>query len=371
MFPRALCLGTHTVEVTQAMMHACCLLTLLLLVLSPAPKEVSAHVQVDLSTSAAPGPHEPPYGAPHLQPAHAPMYVSPLPGSPDCGLTRTIRVRTLEGSAVAGVTVRLEARPPSSGGPETYGGRTGGCPADARPALTGTLTARTDAAGLARFERVGRGVWSVWLEGETGGRPIAPREAQGVPPYGTNPLGGGHIEMLDAFNEHVGKEPGAPAEPVWPLQLASTSSHVLLPTANGWVPALDLAEGSALPLPLSTLSPPSLSPPTPLTPLPAAPKVVETVGPSRDALLRGSPVVVGTVAPVAAGAAFPREGSTGAGSTRGSVWDKVLLVVGSAILGIGLLLWAASYARGRQKDQTEQMVWRTWRERRVRRGRGK
>jgi hypothetical protein len=268
-------------------------------------------------------------------------------GSSDCGLTRTIRVRTPDGAAAAGVIVRVEAYPASSGGPEMYGERAVGCPADARPVLTGTLTARTDPAGQARFERLGRGLWILWMEGEAGSLTVVQREAQGIPPYGTNPAGGGQIELLDPFNEHVSglageNLSGVPAEPVAPVQLSSTSSYVLLASSSGWQPTLDLAEGDDPPLPLSSLPVPTAAPALALS----TQTVIERAGPGGDALLSGTPVVVSTVAPVGKGVTLPRDDSANSGASRSKMWDRVLLVFGAAILGIGLIVWAASYVRG-------------------------
>lgn len=317
---------------------------------------------------------------------------SSLEGSIDCGLARLVRVRTLDGAAVAGVTVRLEARPASSGGPETYSDRTAGCPADARPVLTGTLIAHTDTTGLARFERPGPGLWTLWMEGETEGNPISPRGVQGTPPYGTNPPGGGHLELLDPYNEHVsglvsGDVPGAPVEPAEAMeakQLASasasagagTSNYVLVPSYTGWVPALDLASGSDPPQPLSSLPLLPVSRPLSLavsTPAPAqsARKGLETAGPRGDALLWGTPVVVGTVAPVADGVEFPQGGSTGArpvGALGGRIVERVLLLFGVAIVGAGLLLLAATHAGRGNEGRRSRRGRRNRRERRDREG---
>lgn len=359
------CPSSPTTQVARNAVRACCLLASLLLVVLPVPGTGAAQVLTGYPASVYPASVSPgPSAVSHQLPARS---LSPEPfvdESSDCGLTRTIRVRTLDGSAVVGVTtVRLEARPASSGGPETYRDRTEGCPPNARPVLTGTVRARTDATGRARFERLGRGLWSMWMEGAVDGLPIVQREVQGVPPYGTNPDGNGHLELLDAFNEHVGDdasgepdEPGASAEPVipmLPLQISSTSSYVLLPSERGWVPALDLAEGSAPSMPLPSFPElPKLPTPSPVGTL-STQEVVETAGPSRDTILRGTPVVVGTVAIVgtlADGAALPG-GSTHAGVRGGRIGDRVLFLLGAALLGFGLLWWAASHTRTRWRQK--------------------
>jgi len=170
---------------------------------------------------------------------------------------------------------------------------------------------------------------------------------QGVPPHGTNPDGNGHLELLDPFNEHVsGETVGGPAEVAEPVQLASTGSYVLLPSEKGWVPALDLSDGNDFPLPLSSLPNPPRSPLSSPAPTVSNQQVVGTVGPNREALLGGTPVVVGTVV---ADVTLPRADSAGGGTPGGKVGDRVLLMLALASLGLGLILWAASYMRKERK----------------------
>ena len=275
-----------------------------------------------------------------LRVTSGPLQGSLSEGSPDCGLSNTIKVRTVTGVPVPGVTVRMQALPGSSGGPETYKERVALCPAAHTPVMTGTLTSKTDASGQAQFEQLGRGLWLVWMEGDVDGQAIVASASQGLPPYGNNPAGGGHLELLDPFNEHVGSEPGSeePGVPAEAVQLAVMSSYVLMAAPGGWVSALDLAAPSETPLPLISIPAASLTP--------IAATVVQTIGPGGEVGLFGTPVVVGTVGAVVA---YPGGmGKTDAVGLRGG--GGIILVLGAMVAGIGLLLWASSYVR---RDRSE------------------
>lgn len=191
--------------------------------------------------------------------------------SPECGQTRWVLVRFLNGKPAAGIIVDLTAALADMGGPQLYatGGSLRSLPgqsapigesdqgiavapqptlgmAGCKPVISGTLTAITDLQGRARFDRLGEGVWVALFEGEVthAGHTasIVPASIQGLFPYGRTRGGGGFLEQVTALNEEGGSNPG-----LGPVQAGAgptTSRYVLEFSAiyGGWLPSLDLAD---------------------------------------------------------------------------------------------------------------------------------
>ncbi len=142
-----------------------------------------------------------------------------------CGQTRMVLVRFADGQPAPGVTLTVSARDAATGGPELYVPVSSSmdghqdmvepplAPPGTRcsPVITGTLTAKTDRSGLARFNRLGEGNWMLRFDGEVtrSGKTasVVPASVQGLFPFGRTREGGGFVERVDALNEHGGPNP--------------------------------------------------------------------------------------------------------------------------------------------------------------------
>jgi hypothetical protein len=130
------------------------------------------------------------------------------------------------------------------------------------PASTGTLTAPTDRAGLARFSGLGEGNWMLRFQGQVthAGKTarLVPLSIQGLFPYGRTRRGGAFVERVDALSEHAPASLIPNPEPVEPGTGPTTSRYVLLFAAEhgGWIPGVDLApDDDAPPAPLALVAP--------------------------------------------------------------------------------------------------------------------
>jgi hypothetical protein len=141
-----------------------------------------------------------------------------------------VLVRTLAGTPVAGVQLTLRPATPALGGPP-----------DA-PALR---QATTDAQGRATFPPLDGGIWYLTLHGTVAGRPIEDSAAQGKPPWGTNPAGGGFPIVADPPLESAAAlaTPGAGPPPAFvPI--------VLVDRQDRWIAGLDLGTATSAPISL-------------------------------------------------------------------------------------------------------------------------
>ncbi|MBF6614371.1 MAG: hypothetical protein IVW55_14740 [Chloroflexi bacterium] len=192
-----------------------------------------------------------------------------------CGQTRFVLVRFLDGNPASGVRTVFSAAPPSMGGPQLYMPDASGRPTGIRAqpdgvmptlptpsvgcqsVITGTLAAVTNAQGLARFDGLGEGTWTLRFEGTiTRGHQtssLVPAAVQGRAPYGRTRQGGGFAERIDTLNEDGGPNP----QRIQPGVGATTSRYLLHFSTEyaGWLPGLDLASEDGMPpLPLADMT---------------------------------------------------------------------------------------------------------------------
>jgi len=127
----------------------------------------------------------------------------------------------------------------------------------------------TDATGQAVFANLGSDLWTVTFTGTVGGRSIQPAAAQGQPPYGANPAGGGFGVLLEPQSEDAAPTPVVRNGQVQAEVQVSRFALLPLPD-NTWAVTWDLA-GTDTPLPVRTGASGVTSTATPvLTATPAA-----------------------------------------------------------------------------------------------------
>jgi hypothetical protein len=160
--------------------------------------------------------------------------VTPLPSWDPATVQKVVLVRTLSGQPVPALVVDLVPARPELGGPPV--GATG-------------QQGRTDAQGMARFTGLGRWIWMVSFTGQYQGRVLQAVALQGRAPYGRTRAGGGFPLAVEPQEEGDAPTPVAVAGQAQPQ--VQTATFVLVPTADEWAPALDLALPTEHPVPLT------------------------------------------------------------------------------------------------------------------------
>jgi hypothetical protein len=120
--------------------------------------------------------------------------------------------------------------------------------------------ATTDDQGQATFPPLDGGIWYLTLHGTVAGRPIEDSAAQGKPPWGTNPAGGGFPIVVDPPLENAAaiSTPAASAAP-------ALVPIVLVDRQDLWIAGIDLGSATSAPisLPAAVQADPG-PPPTPM-----------------------------------------------------------------------------------------------------------
>jgi hypothetical protein len=160
------------------------------------------------------------------------VQAEPTPPPAQADLPIEIIVRTGDGVPVPGIVVTLHAPSADIGGSPTP-----------LPDQQGT----TGADGQVVFANLGHWVWYATFQGAFAGSAIQGPDAQGKPPWGTNPQGNGFPLVVDPQLENEANiATPAASEPT------TISRIVLVPGENAWIPALDLADEAATPISLPT-----------------------------------------------------------------------------------------------------------------------